>query len=820
MSTNNKTENETTHDKKDSEESSDEEEEEIITYSPFDEEIKPSLKYNEQRRIKTITHYYKERDTGYTSVPQERLELIDGTGYNADIGRALICNFYNKDEGIIFLISFFFKYGMDKFKFISLKSAHLLSLFLNNYLNFIFKEDFFEKIKIYLLENIENSEIAKPYKTNFIVTEINNIIIENIKNTNVKQESLQKLNQLMIDSLPKIFKNMTIKKEFIDRKCKDNRIKVFLEKVLVKNPNSTMTTDNFSNYFFYILKYKIKSTDSKLAQSDIFSHFLIYYLQVIDTAVNYFLDLFIEKKNSLFSYEIFNLFNNDWKDFFYKDYNNHWKWTFEIPDTLQNWFTTFNEQKITKTLEVTTLQSTIKSTSVKLNDLPTELLVEIFCNLPLLSVGELLNLRLICKLWNNLIVTPNLLNNQMLWIQLIYNTILRCYLFPYCKSYTKTFTISFLMEIITNQQQENNKQNNNNKIDGFKAWKENIGNVFQKRNELCSSLPGLSFNYVSDYQLQGCKIRDCKFVPYLISLPEQLASIFLETKPFNSDMYSSCDGKISKSGGYPSFPKNFNIPQHFKDYKFYLQLNVKEIFGKSVVHGGILPYKKGMLYFFIDENKFTDKSEESDIGNCVKLLFFEDYNDNEEFTVCKDVKLYYNNDYERIVTKVHPSTFCFSYEDKYYPGHYYEYGYWKNEIVDYFKYGILPQKSSETDCEITHALFCPHLFVPYSVSSGEYGVDLNVVLLQNLNTEGTSNLVVCDLVNFSENLSKVENEYLRWESRYNEEGLEKLNKQIEKREEEKKEYRFQKLFSVNQKEETAIGWYVVKEEGRYYATTE
>ncbi|KAL9648226.1 hypothetical protein ABK040_009230 [Willaertia magna] len=788
-----------------------EEEEEVNNDCPFDTEEpndrKPKIN---ESIVESLRKVRKECDTGYYTVPEERKELIEGTGFSIDLTfRIIKC--VKKENDLLSLLSFNYKYGMDKCKFISVKSAYLLSLLQMNYLNLIFNEIFFEKLKKLIEENKIN---YKPFE-NFIVMDIIDLMKEYISLVKIKNNSAQELNNLLINSLQKdiIFNNKIIKKLFVDRDFENSTA---FKRLLSKSPTSLYTFDLITNTCLNILqnKLKINNIDLNSFKNNVFLHFIIYYLQIFDTTTNYFLHLLSLKSSRLFSWEIFHNLNDDWKEFFYNEYCNHLKWRFEIPNSLQN-FTCF---------EIDTLQN--KST-IKINNLPLELLVEIFCNLPLRSVDQLLNLRLICKLWNNLIVTPNLLNNQMIWIQLIYNTLQRSYLYPYCKSFIPSFTINYLIEIIKNQQQ------NEITIDGFRAWKENIGNVYQKRNELSSSLPNLSFpNFIPYYDYKN-------FTQCFTKAPDQMVSIFLETRPITTtttlqNTFTKCN--ISKIGGYPYFPKNnFNLPNYFKNYKFYLQLNVKETFGKSIIHGGLFPYQKGMLYFFIDESYLNHKRKEFVIGNCVKLLFIEDYNEDDEFIVYKDVLLFNENDCslkdsgcvsggdgdndERIITKVFPANYCFKYDDLYYPGHYYEYGYWKEEIVNYFKNGILPcdyDCSNNSVSEITHVLCCPHLLIPYGMDSGEYDVNFNLILLQNLESTRTTYSVLCDTKELNETIYNLcESYWSRWDSDEDKEIKEK-----EKRKRLQEGFNFKEMFGLKQKEEKRIGYYVVKEYGRYWATTE
>ncbi|KAL9651272.1 hypothetical protein ABK040_001225 [Willaertia magna] len=437
-----------------------------------------------------------------------------------------------------------------------------------------------------------------------------------------------------------------------------------------------------------------------------------------------------------------------------------WKFKFEIPTTLSTWFTTFNNLE-------NSLEQEKKNDKLTIFLLPIELQHEILTFYSVNKVKDLLQLRLICKEWNNIIISPQ--RSNQLWLQLCFISIKNSPLYPYVGKddiyvygpitleekeiiereknenlreestvmYKRTvanrlagkFTYTLFKDIAMRQQLINHERD----LDGFKCWYENIGKHYAKKNDLGSFLlinplteenrryrfPGVCISIFMDIQdEEGYEEEDEE-------LEDEKEEQHLEEKVNRLK-------KRTKFGG------NHNLPLEVKPNNlgsFFGQLDLEQIAGKSMAHGGILP-QTGMIYIFIKDahvDTFAEYAKEVE----TTLLYVNPTSLTSKEITCS-IGVNSNYEYPRGEVCELQNGLAIQYSDSLYPGHYRNWGYWKDYIARYFELAMLSSFNS------SYAAFCPPLNVPFEQRNNYY----QVVLCQNL--ENTTALIMVDLTKINE----------------------------------------------------------------------
>ncbi|KAL9658069.1 hypothetical protein ABK040_012983 [Willaertia magna] len=438
-----------------------------------------------------------------------------------------------------------------------------------------------------------------------------------------------------------------------------------------------------------------------------------------------------------------------------------WKFKFEIPTTLSTWFTTFTNLE-------NSLQQEKKNDKLNVFLLPIELQYEILTFYSVNKVKDLLQLRLICKEWNNIIISPQ--RSNQLWLQLCFISIKNSPLYPYVGKddiyvygpitseekeiiereknenlneestvmYKRTvvnrlagkFTYALFKDIAMKQQSVNHERD----LDGFKCWYENIGKHYAKKNDLGS------FLLIDPLTEENRRYR----------FPSVCISIFMDTQDEeeyeeedeeledekeeqNLEEKVKCLKKRTKFGGNPNLsledkPNNLG--------SFFGQLDLEQIAGQSMAHGGILP-QTGVIYIFIKDAHVDTSAEYPKEVETTLLYVNPTSSTSKEITCSIDVNSI-DDEYPCGEVCELQNGLAIQYSDSLYPGHYGNWGYWKDYIARYFELAMLSSFNS------SYAAFCPPLNVPFEQRNNYY----QVVLCQNL--ENTTALIMVDLTKINE----------------------------------------------------------------------
>lgn len=195
------------------------------------------------------------------------------------------------------------------------------------------------------------------------------------------------------------------------------------------------------------------------------------------------------------------------------------------------------------------------------------------------SVEQLLNMRLVCKLWNNFIVNPR---NTELWKNLSYRAIIASNKYPHCTS--NTFSLRKMESMMSAD------------TNWYDFFMEKIYKLEQVENELIDAHPKL----VSEDYLDSSLVSSILLEPELGGSPFSFLNNEIDSLRNDIDGNTQVVTGSSHLGGYPDMLPGDNL----KADEFLLQLNLQDL-RSCITHGGMLPDSGLLLIFYSYDDKYT-----------------------------------------------------------------------------------------------------------------------------------------------------------------------------------------------------------------------